>query len=91
MAAALTAAAANVELLALTHVSTRYVPRMLQDEATAVFPNTVVARDFDLVELPFPERGKPVHVPRGGRPERVRDHERFAIDPAYADQHQSNG
>ena len=68
--AALTAAAATVRLLALTHVSTRYAPRALAAEATAVFTNTIVARDFDLIELPFPERGEPVYVPRGGRPAR---------------------
>ncbi|MCW2921903.1 MAG: rnz [Thermoleophilia bacterium] len=66
--AALTAAAANVRMLALTHVSTRYVPRTLEEEATAVFDTAFVARDFDRIDLPFPERGEPVHEPRGGRP-----------------------
>jgi ribonuclease Z len=66
--AALTAAAANVQLLALTHVSTRYVARSLAEEASAVFDNVVVARDFDRIDLPFPERGGPVHEVRGGRP-----------------------
>lgn len=66
--AALTAAAANVQLLALTHVSTRYRPRELQAEASAVFDPTIVARDFDLIDLPFPERGAPRHEVRGGRP-----------------------
>ncbi|MCW2960155.1 MAG: rnz [Thermoleophilia bacterium] len=65
--AALTAAAANVELLVLTHVSTRYMPREIEREARGVFAASVVARDFDLVELPFPERGAPRHVVRGGR------------------------
>lgn len=69
--AALTAAAADAHLLALTHVSNRYAPRQLAEEASAVFAPTVVARDFDLIELPFPERGEPRHVPRGGRPERT--------------------
>ena len=50
---------ANVRLLALTHLSTRYFPRDLRDEARAVFPNTVVPRDFDAIEVPFPERGEP--------------------------------
>jgi ribonuclease Z len=35
---------------------------VLRDEALAVFDRTIVPRDFDRVELPFPERGKPVHV-----------------------------
>lgn len=65
--AALTAAAADVQLLALTHISTRYAPRALEAEAASVFADTIVARDFDRIDLPFPERGQPVHVPRGGR------------------------
>jgi ribonuclease Z len=68
--AALTAAAANVGMLALTHVSTRYAPSALEQEASAVFPDVVVARDFDRIDLPFPERGGPVHEVRGGRPRR---------------------
>ncbi len=68
--AALTAAAANARMLALTHVSTRYVARSLEEEASAVFDNVIVARDFDRIDLPFPERGEPVHEPRGGRPRR---------------------
>jgi ribonuclease Z len=50
---------AGVRLLALTHLSTRYFPREVRDEARAVFPNTVVPRDFDAIEIPFPERGEP--------------------------------
>ena len=57
---------AGVNLLALTHVSLRYGGRELRDEARAVFPNTIVPRDFDRVEIPFPERGDPVHVRAGG-------------------------
>jgi ribonuclease Z len=57
--AAQIAADANVKLLALTHVSTRYFPRDIRDEARAVFANTVVPRDFDAIEVPFPERGEP--------------------------------
>jgi ribonuclease Z len=53
---------ANVRLLALTHLSTRYFPREVRDEARAVFPNTVVPRDFDAIEVPFPERGEPTLV-----------------------------
>jgi ribonuclease Z len=46
-------------MLALTHLSTRYGGREIRDEARAVFPNTVVPRDFDTIELPLPERGEP--------------------------------
>ena len=53
---------AGVRLLALTHLSTRYFPRDVRDEARAVFPNTVVPRDFDAIEVPFPERGEPALV-----------------------------
>jgi ribonuclease Z len=50
---------AQVRMLALTHLSPRHLPREIRDEARAVFPRTVVPRDFDTVELPFPERGEP--------------------------------
>jgi ribonuclease Z len=53
------ASAAGVKLLALTHLSTRYFPRDVRDEARAVFPATIVPRDFDTIEVPFPERGEP--------------------------------
>jgi ribonuclease Z len=53
---------AGVRLLALTHLSTRYFPREIRDEARAVFPQTVVPRDFDAIEVPFPERGEPALV-----------------------------
>ncbi len=53
---------AEVRLLALTHLSTRYFPRDVRDEARAVFPNTVVPRDFDEIAVPFPERGEPALV-----------------------------
>src|ERR1700754_4594132 len=50
---------AGVQLLALTHLSPRYFPREVRDEARATFANTVVPRDFDAIEVPFPERGEP--------------------------------
>jgi ribonuclease Z len=53
---------AEVKLLAITHVSQRYAGPDLRDEAREVFPETIVPRDFDRVEIPFPERGEPVHV-----------------------------
>jgi ribonuclease Z len=60
---------AEVELLALNHISQRYAGPELRDEAREVFPNTIVPRDFDRVEIPFPERGEPIHhksSPNGG-------------------------
>jgi ribonuclease Z len=50
---------AEVKLLALYHLSIRYPVRVLRDEARAIFPNTVLPRDFDAIEVPFAERGEP--------------------------------
>jgi ribonuclease Z len=69
--AAKVARLAQVRLLALTHVSPRYFGPELAEEARDVFPNTVVPRDFDLVEVPFPERGAPRLVEKGARPHRT--------------------
>ncbi len=60
--AAKAALEAEVRMLALVHLSTRYGGREIRDEARAVFPGTVVPRDFDTVEVPFPERGEPLLV-----------------------------
>jgi ribonuclease Z len=60
---------AQVALLALTHLSTRYFPREVRDEARAVFPHTVVPRDFDEIAVPFPERGEPALVKPEREPE----------------------
>jgi ribonuclease Z len=57
--AAEVAVAAGVRLLALTHLSTRYFPRDVRDEAREVFAEAIVPRDFDTIEVPFPERGEP--------------------------------
>ena len=50
---------AQVQMLAVTHLSMRYFVREVLDEARAVFPNTVAPRDGDVIEVPFPERGEP--------------------------------
>jgi ribonuclease Z len=50
---------AGVRLLVLTHVSTRYAGGEIRDEARATFEHTEVPRDFDSVEVPFPEKGEP--------------------------------
>ncbi|HET8755527.1 MAG TPA: ribonuclease Z [Solirubrobacteraceae bacterium] len=60
---------AGVRLLALTHLSTRYFPRDIRDEARTVFPNTIVPRDFDAIDVPFPERGEPALVKPEREPE----------------------
>lgn len=58
---------AEVELLALVHISGRhFVPEVLE-EARSIFPNAQAPRDFDLVEIPFPERGAPELVENGSR------------------------
>jgi ribonuclease Z len=60
--AAALAADAEVRLLALVHLSTRYFGPEVRDEARARFPRTEVPRDFDTIEVPLPERGDPVLV-----------------------------
>jgi ribonuclease Z len=57
--AAQVAADAEVRLLALTHLSTRYRGGELRDEAREVFAGTVVPRDFDTIEVPLAEKGEP--------------------------------
>jgi ribonuclease Z len=61
------AAAAGVRMLALTHISPRYSGGQVRDEARAAFENVIVPRDFDTVEIPFPERGEPTHIKRPTR------------------------
>ena len=60
---------AGVRLLALCHLSTRYFPRDVRDEARSVFADTVVPRDFDAIDIPFPERGEPALVKPSREPE----------------------
>jgi ribonuclease Z len=57
--AAALALEAEVAVLALTHLSTRHPAAVLRDEARAIFPATVLPRDFDSIEIPVPERGRP--------------------------------
>jgi ribonuclease Z len=59
------ARAAEVKMLALTHLSNRYFGSELAREARAVFAETVVPKDFDIIDLRFEERGGPLHV-KGG-------------------------
>ncbi len=48
---------AEVRLLALTHISSRYAGREVREEARAIFAATEALRDFDTIDVPFPERG----------------------------------
>ncbi len=68
---------AEVSMLALTHLSTRYPVSVLRDEARATFARTVFPRDFDTIEVPLPERGDPELV----RGDRMHLHEHAAERP----------
>jgi ribonuclease Z len=63
--AAAVAAEAHVKLLALVHISSRYHVGKVIEEAKEVFEPTVAPKDFDVIELPFPERGMPHLIPNG--------------------------
>jgi ribonuclease Z len=56
---------AEVGLLALTHLSNRYFGPEVAREARTIFPETVVPKDFDVIDVPLPERGSPALV-KGG-------------------------
>jgi ribonuclease Z len=58
---------ADVSLLALTHLSNRYFGPEVAREARTIFPETVVPKDFDVIDVPFPERGAPRLVKGGVR------------------------
>src|SRR4029078_7738784 len=72
------ALAAGVRLLALTHLSTRYFGPEIVREARTVFPQTVVPKDFDIIDVRFPERGGPRLVKGGalGRHEEGEPHDK---------------
>jgi len=59
------ARAAEVELLALTHLSNRYFGGAVAREARTIFSNTVVPKDFDTIDVRFAERGGPL-LAKGG-------------------------
>src|SRR5579863_3218272 len=61
---------AGVRMLALTHISARYFGPEIAREARELFPNTVVPKDFDVIELPYEERGEPALVKGGAVPDR---------------------
>jgi ribonuclease Z len=74
--AAAVAREAEVALLALTHVSPRYFGREVADEGREVFPDTVVPRDFDTIDVRFEERGGAELVKGGALPERAEERAR---------------
>ena len=76
------ARAAEVRLLVLTHLSNRYFGADVAREAKEIFPETVVPKDFDVVDVPFPERGPPRLVKGGAGQARRRD----AATPAGPDE-----
>jgi ribonuclease Z len=65
--AAAIAREAHVKMLALVHISSRYHVGKVLEEAQEVYEPTVAPRDFDAIEIPFPERGYPELIPNGAR------------------------
>lgn len=68
--AAAAAREAEVKMLALVHISSRYHVKQVLGEARAEFGETIAPRDFDVVEIPFCERGEPLLVENGARERR---------------------
>lgn len=71
---------AEVALLALVHISSRYDIRSVLAEAREELGAAIAPRDFDLVEIPFPERGEPRLIEGGAR----RSHGDAAQEPTTA-------
>jgi ribonuclease Z len=65
--AAAVARESEVKLLALVHISSRYHVGKILDEAREVFEPAVAPRDFDLIQIPFPERAGPELISNGAR------------------------
>src|SRR5215467_4677793 len=65
--AASVAREAHVKMLALVHISSRYHVGTVLEEAEEVFEHCVAPKDFDLIEIPFPERGDPELILNGAR------------------------
>jgi ribonuclease Z len=70
---------AEVGLLALTHLSNRYFGPEIAREARTIFADTVVPKDFDVIDVPFAERGAP-RLLKGGALQR-REAEEPAPEP----------
>jgi ribonuclease Z len=65
--AASVAGEAHVKMLALVHISSRYHVGKVLEEAQDVYEATVAPKDFDIIEIPFAERGYPELIPNGAR------------------------
>src|SRR4051794_26730710 len=78
--AAAVAREAHVKMLALVHISSRYHVGTVLDEARDVFEPCVAPKDFDVIEIPFPERGEPTLVPSGARESNGTGNEKLSSD-----------
>lgn len=65
--AAAVAREAHVKMLALVHISSRYHVGKVLEEAQGVYETTLAPRDFDIIEVPFAEKGYPELIPNGAR------------------------
>ncbi len=54
-------------MLALVHISSRYHVGAVLNEARDEFAAAIAPRDFDVIEIPFGERGEPRLIERGAR------------------------
>lgn len=68
--AAAVAREAHVKMLALVHISSRYHVGKVLEEAQEVYEPTVAPKDFDVIEIPYAEKGYPELVPNGARERR---------------------
>jgi ribonuclease Z len=84
------ARAAGVKMLALTHLSNRYFGPEIAREARTVFAETVVPRDFDIIDVRFPERGGPRLV-KGGALGRREEADAHGSDGAAGSGEESRG
>jgi ribonuclease Z len=93
LGAAALAREAGVGMLVLTHLSNRYFGPELAREARSVFPATVVPRDFDIIDVRFPERGGPRLVRGGalGREEEGEPHGRDGAGSGGEGPHRGGG
>ena len=82
--AAAVAAEAHVKMLALVHISSRYHVGKVLEEAARSSSRRVAPRDFDVVEIPFPERGEPQLVPNGARSTAGRGRPLDGASPSFA-------